>query len=335
MGQSAASSAASGGKPGARARGISVVVPTYNEVENIEPLTRRLYKAMQADERTKPYPVELLFVDDESKGSEKSVEIAEKLQKELGNSASGPGGFSIRVHRRYKHQGRGLSSAVMLGLKSAKYDVCASMDADLQHEPEAVPEVVTPVLLSTGAEIGSDGDAKTDGKSHAAEFTVGCRYGNEGGAGGIGFEWSLFRQVLSTGATALASGVAQSRDPMSGFFCTRWSTLEPVCDRGQLSGEDCGWKIGLECMARSDTFYARENRAARKYRFRVRDVAITFRERVAGESKLTFKQNIEYLKQLGDLYWSRYGIMLLVVLAVLVLIALYVLMQLAAAAGLA
>jgi len=54
---------------------------------------------------------------------------------------------------------------------------------------------------------------------------------------------------------------------------------------------------------------------------KVQDVAITFQERVAGESKLTMKQNIQYLEQLAVLFWDRYApvvvMMLLVVLWVL------------------
>ena len=56
------------------------------------------------------------------------------------------------------------------------------------------------------------------------------------------------------------------------------------------------------------------------------DVPITFQERVAGESKLTMKQNFLYLQQLAALYWDRYAV-LIVVLAVLVLAIIYQLLQ--------
>merc|ERR1711964_888367 len=108
--------------------------------------------------------------------------------------------------RRYKHQGRGLSSAVILGLKQAKFDTIVSMDADLQHEPESVPDVLKPVH---------------DPKS-PVEFTIGCRYTK---GGGIGFEWNLSRQIISLGATVLAYGLVPSNDPMSGFFCCNKKVL--------------------------------------------------------------------------------------------------------------
>ena len=77
--------------------GISVVIPTYNEVENIRPLCERLFKTFKENTITKTFSdkkqVELLLVDDESAGSEESVKIVEKLQKE---------GYPIRIHREKK-----------------------------------------------------------------------------------------------------------------------------------------------------------------------------------------------------------------------------------------
>merc|ERR1712194_561048 len=106
--------------------------------------------------------------------------------------------------------------------------------------------------------------------------------------GGVGFQWSLFRQILSKGATLLAWGLTSSNDPMSGFFCTSKTVLL----RG--NGKICtiGFKIGLEIMARC--------------RCTVADVPITFQERLHGESKLTGKQQIEYLQQLFQLYAAAY-----------------------------
>ena len=61
------------------------------------------------------------------------------------------------------------------------------------------------------------------------------------------------------------------------------------------------------------------------------DVPITFQERVAGESNLTMKQNVEYLQQLASLYWDKFGFLLVVLALVLLAIAFYVLKMLAAA----
>merc|ERR1719265_925385 len=146
------------------AKELSVIVPTYNETGNIRKLCERLFKATKEAGLT----AELFVVDDESPGSEETAKIVEALQKEQ---------HPIRIHQRKRSEGRGLSSAVLLGFDRAKYATILCMDADLQHEPESVPAVADPVLR------------------REAEFSVGSR--NVSG-GGVGFEWSLFRRITSS-----------------------------------------------------------------------------------------------------------------------------------------
>ena len=97
---------------------------------------------------------------------------------------------------------------------------------------------------------------------------------------------------------------------MSGFFCTTKSVLA----RGRDRVNPIGFKIALEIMVRC--------------RAESQDMPITFRERVAGESKLTMKQNIQYLEQLAHLYWDRYPVLVVLFFA-LVLYVLYCLMAFA------
>eukprot|EP00927_Polykrikos_kofoidii_P064061 TRINITY_DN59081_c0_g1_i1.p1 TRINITY_DN59081_c0_g1~~TRINITY_DN59081_c0_g1_i1.p1 ORF type:complete len:286 (+),score=47.90 TRINITY_DN59081_c0_g1_i1:199-1056(+) len=245
---------------------LSVIVPTYNETENIRPLCERLFKAT----KNAGLVVELLIVDDESEGSKPTEDLVKALASE---------GHQVRIHCRKKTEGRGLSSAVLLGFSKATYQTILCMDADLQHEPESVPDVAGPVLKGE------------------AEFTIGSR--NVDG-GGVGFEWSAFRRLVSFGATMLAWFVAKSTDPMSGFFCTRKEILQ----RGINSINPIGFKIALEVMVRCECNP-------------VRDVAITFRERNSGESKLSAKQYKLYVEQLASLYWAKFGIYVLLVLFVL------------------
>lgn len=252
---------------------ISVVVPTYNETENIRPLCERLFKALEAEGLSG----ELLFVDDESEGSEPT----EKIVKELKNE-----GHNVRIHCRKRTEGRGLSSAVLLGFEKASHKTLVCMDADLQHEPETVPAVASPVLEGN------------------ADFVVGSR--NVKG-GGVGFEWNFFRRLLSWGATLLAWPVASSSDPMSGFFCTTKDVLKRAPYLNPI-----GFKIGLEIMARARC----KN---------VSDVPITFQNRVAGESKLSGKMIRLYSEQLCHLYWDRFSWMLIVALLVAVFVLLFLL----------
>lgn len=226
---------------------LTVVVPAYNETPNIRPLTERLFKAT----RTASLDVELIIADDESVGSEGTKAEGTALKAE---------GYDIRICARRRSEGRGLSSAVLLGFAQARHPVVLCMDADLQHEPESVPDVARPVL--TGS----------------ADFAVGSRHV---GGGGLGFEWSLIRRVLSAGATLLAMPLTRCADPMSGFFCLTKETLA----RGE-GVNPVGFKIGLELMVRCGCR-------------RVVDVPIIFRERVEGESKLSGAQQVEYLRQVS------------------------------------
>lgn len=236
---------------------LSVIVPTYNEVDNIRPLCERLCTALNKEKKLKAY--ELIYVDDESVGTAKTESTVKQLAKE---------GFPVRIHMRTKKQGRGLSSAVLLGFSLAKYDNILCMDADLQHEPEAVYSVAKPVL------------------ENGAEFSIGSRYC---GGGGFGFDWAIHRRLISHGATMLALGVSSSTDPMSGFFCTTKKVLARAA--GRIN--PIGFKIALEIMARTKANP-------------VVDVPITFQSRIAGESKLSMKQNVLYIQQLAALYWDRY-----------------------------
>lgn len=241
---------------------LSVIVPAYNEVDNIRPLCERLFKSLKAE----GIRGELLVMDDESAGTEATKKIVAELATE---------GYEVRIHARTKAEGRGLSSAVLLGFDLAKYEVMVCMDADLQHEPESVPAVASPVMR---------------GK---ADFSVGSR--NVSG-GGLGFEWNIVRRLISFVATMLCMPLTSSTDPMSGFFCVRKKTLAI----GRANCNPIGFKIGLEVMARCRCK-------------KVKDVPITFQERVAGESKLTMTQNVEYIKQLIALYLDQWVKMLWII----------------------
>jgi len=250
-------------------RALSVVVPTYNETENVRPLCERLFKKVKSIN----LETELIIVDDESTGSEETEKIAKQLAAE---------GHPVRIHCRKRSEGRGLSSAVLLGFKLAVHPFLLCMDADLQHEPESVPDVAQPVMDGT------------------AEFSVGSRHVD---GGGVGFEWSMLRRLVSRGATLLAWPVAACSDPMSGFFCVSKEVLQ----RGDGRFNLIGFKIGLEIMVRCRCHPTK-------------DVAITFQKRTAGESKLSAKQYKLYLEQLVGLYWDKFG-MLLVLFFLLLLVA--------------
>lgn len=233
---------------------LSVIVPTYEETENIRPLTERLFNTVREAE----IETELIFVDDDS-GIEtvRTQGIVQELKSE---------GFPVTLRVRKKDEGKGLSSAVLLGFSMAKFDTILCMDADLQHEPESVPSVAGPVLRKE------------------SEFTIGSRLVEGGAVAG----WTFMRKTISYVATLMARPLTPGRDPMSGFFCT---TKEVLTRSPSINPR--GFKIALEIMSRC----APKN---------VMDVPITFQDRVAGESKLSSKVMFHYLFQLLELYFALY-----------------------------
>ncbi len=87
-----------------------------------------------------------------------------------------------------------------------------------------------------------------------------------------------------------------------------------VLARGVKAINPIGFKIGLEVMAR-----CKANP--------VKDVGITFQQRVAGESKLSMKENVLYVKQLMALYLDRYALPLAVIALVLLFTLVYLIKQ--------
>jgi dolichol-phosphate mannosyltransferase len=166
---------------------------------------------------------------------------------------------ALRVMRRRGE--KGLSTAVVRGWQAARGEALAVIDADLQHPPE--------ILERLWSEI-----------ARGADLAVGSRRANGGGTS----DWSALRRALSRGAQLLGlcllpGVVGRVSDPMSGYFIVRRSaiagaTLSPL-----------GYKILIEVIGRGQIG-------------RVAEVGYVFRERVAGESKVTARLYVEYLRHL-------------------------------------
>ncbi len=105
---------------------VSIVVPIYNEEENIEPLHRALKEVMDAQE----YDYEILFIDDGSTDRTPSLleEIAQKDTK-------------VRVLTFRRNFGK--AAAWSAGFDHAKGDVIVTIDADLQNDPKNIPKMVS------------------------------------------------------------------------------------------------------------------------------------------------------------------------------------------------
>ncbi|MFO0874230.1 MAG: polyprenol monophosphomannose synthase [Phycisphaerales bacterium] len=163
---------------------------------------------------------------------------------------------------------RGLASAVVHGFRQCRGDVLVCMDADLSHPPENVPDLVNVLRNDRGV-----------------DFVIGSRYV---AGGSTDAEWGVLRALNSRVATLLARPLTRARDPMAGFFALRRDRFLAAADRLNA----IGYKIGLELLVRTD---------AR----RVAEVPIHFKDRRLGESKLNLRQQLAYLRQLGQLMAYR------------------------------
>jgi len=229
------------------ATGVSVLIPTYNERENITAVVTECLKALPPS----AFELEVIVVDDDSE--DYTWQYPERL---FGDDPR------VRVIRRQSSE-KGLAQSITDGFGAATHDFCAVIDADLQHPPEKLPELLD--ALEKGADVAI-------GSRHVA-------------GGGIE-NWPLWRKIVSRGATTCA-GIAipdarQISDPMSGFFAVRRNVIEDV----DLDPQ--GYKILLEILGKGD-YEA------------VTEVPFCFTERERGESKLTVEEYQNFLEHAGEL----------------------------------
>jgi len=227
---------------------VTVIVPTYREAESLPHLIERISSVRSQS----MLDIDLLIMDDDSRDG--TVELI----------SSRPESW-IRLIVRTAD--RGLSPAVVDGLRVAKGDVVVCMDADLSHPPEAIPLMISKLR---------------DG----ADFVVGSRYVD---GGTTADDWGLLRWINSRVATALARPLTNLRDPMAGFFAMRRATAQASADLNPI-----GYKIALELLVKCRCE-------------RVVEIPIRFANRRFGESKLTLKQQLLYLQHLRRLYIFKYG----------------------------
>ena len=220
---------------------LSLVIPTYNEKENIQ----KLIKKIQEEFNENKINGEIIIVDDNSPdGTGKILEDLKKKQKNL-----------KVIHRSGK---LGLSSAVLEGWKIADGEVLGVMDADLSHPPEKIKELFGAI------------------ENGEADFTIGSRYIKGGKIEG----WNLKRKLMSKTATLLSRIYTKVKDPMTGYFMIKKEVIKDV----DLNPK--GFKILLEVIIKG------------KYK-NIKEIPITFINRVEGKSKAGTKEIFYYLQNLA------------------------------------
>ncbi len=222
---------------------ISVVVPTYNEAENVGNLVNQIEYALRGIE------YEVIFVDD---STDDTVDAIKAVMKE-----------NVNVRLEHRETEKGLATAVLKGFSLANGDYIAVMDADLQHPPKILRSMYA--VMETGA-----------------DFCVPSRFIPGGSDGGLGPYRKLVSGVARYIGKIMLPSLRKITDPTSGLFMFRRAVIEGADLR------PIGWKIMVEVLAMG-TYKS------------VVEIPYKFQARPAGESKLSSKVTIEYLKQVAEL----------------------------------
>ncbi|HZR65903.1 MAG TPA: polyprenol monophosphomannose synthase [Terriglobales bacterium] len=228
---------------------LGLVIPTLNEAGNIPILLHRLSVAV-ADTSV---DCEFIVVDDGS--TDGTADVAHECAVD-----------DPRVRVFVRKGERGLAGAVIHGWAQTDADLLGVIDADLQHPPELLPELLHRVL-------------------NGSDIAIASRYVN-GNKESVN-EWNKFRIFVSRCSTLLATAPLRSRglnvkDPLSGYFVVRRECMDAL----HLQPE--GFKILLEILVKGRIRNATE-------------VPFRFATRQSGKSKADFKVALQYFALLGKL----------------------------------
>ena len=188
-----------------------VIIPTYNEKENIEAITRKVFSL--------PGDFQILIIDDGSPDG--TATIVKGLQTE----------FPERLHLLERSGKQGLGTAYLTGFKWSLdhgYDFIFEMDADFSHNPDDLLR-----LYAACAEQGAD-------------LAVGSRYCH----GVSVVDWPMSRIIMSYYASAYVRGVLGMKvfDTTAGFVCYTRKVLETIdLDAVQMKGY--GFQIEMKYTA--------------------------------------------------------------------------------------
>ena len=201
---------------------FSIVIPTYNESENILKLISEIEKNLPTKDFT-----EVIVVDDNSPdGTGKLVEnyiTKDRFKTEEKNSSHTKNHILKVVHRTAKE---GLIPAILDGVRQSRGTNVLIMDADFSHPPEVIPKMMSEL------------------KRNPNSIIIGSRYIEGGKVVG----WPVRRKILSKGASTLARlglNVKRVKDPMSGLFALPRELIQ------NISIATKGYKILLEILVKN------------------------------------------------------------------------------------
>jgi dolichol-phosphate mannosyltransferase len=169
---------------------VSVVLPTREESGNVEAIAARLDKVLPG------MSLEVIFVDD---SDDDTPDAIRRIQSDR----------PVRLlHRPPAKRWGGLGGAVVEGIQMARGQWVCVMDADLQHPPETIEDMVARA------------------EETAAQVVVGSRFCAGGGVGAFRRARKAMSRVSSRTALTMFPGLRHVTDPMSGFFLVRRDALD-------------------------------------------------------------------------------------------------------------
>jgi dolichol-phosphate mannosyltransferase len=232
---------------------LTVIVPTKNEAGNIEPLLRRVEDAV-GDAAT-----EVIFVDDSSDETPAVITRAAEIS-----------GLDVRVvHRPPEQRADGLGGAVVEGIRAASGEWVCVMDADLQHPPEIIPQLLQ--------------RARAD----RVDLVIASRFAPTAEVGGLNALRVVASLLTRLSAQLLfPQRLSRVADPLSGFFLFKRLAVDPDRLRPR------GFKILLEILVRFPALTTAE-------------VPFHFQARYSGASKADTREGLRYFRLLLDLRLQR------------------------------
>jgi len=225
-----------------------VVLPTYNEVENIESIIKAIF-AMQSNVAT--HQLYVIVVDDNSPDGTQEIVKKQMNQHPYLRLVTGN---KVGLGDAYK---RGISFAIT----TFNPDLLLQMDADGQHDPKLIPEFIN---------LANDGFS----------LVIGSRLVPGGSTPGFSY-WRKFLSIVGNFLIRHLGKASNVQDCTSGFRCIK-ANLFPKCNLDGLSTRGYSFQSLLVCeLIRNGA--------------KPIEVPIIFKDRVKGKSKLTLRDQIEFL----------------------------------------
>lgn len=195
----------------------SVILPTYNEKENLPIITYLIAKTFTENK----LDWEIVIVDDASPDG--TQDVAKQLIKVYGDD---------HIQLRPRTGKLGLGTAYMHGLEYVTGEYVIIMDADFSHHPEAIPEFIK--------------------KQQSGNFDIvtGTRYSGNGGVYG----WDLKRKLISRGANFLATALLRPNvsDLTGSFRLYKKDVLAKII--GQVKSRGYVFQMEMMVRARAENF---------------------------------------------------------------------------------